>query len=56
MIRFDIGIIVLLMGALLFLASPIIAAKPDGTPLYYQDPDGKPAYAAEPAKAADGRD
>ena len=56
MIRFDIGIIVLLMGALLFLTSPTIAAKPDGTPLFYQDPDGKPAYAAEPAKAADGRD
>jgi Cu(I)/Ag(I) efflux system membrane fusion protein len=56
MIRLDIGIIVLLMGALLFPMAPAIAVMPDGTPLYYQDPDGKPAYTAKPAKTADGRD
>ena len=56
MIRLDTGIGVLLMGALLLLALPAIAATPDGKPLYYQDPDGKPAYTAEPAKTADGRD
>lgn len=32
------------------------AADTMTSPLYYQDPDGKPFYAAEPKKAADGRD
>ena len=29
---------------------------PTGPVIYYRDPDGKPVYAAEPRKAADGRD
>ena len=56
MIRSATCLATFLLGMVLSVAVPAIAASPDGRPLYYQDPDGKPAYAAQPAKTAAGRD
>jgi membrane fusion protein, copper/silver efflux system len=46
----------LLLPVMLLNATLATAAEPLRQPLYYQSPDNAPYYAADPKKAADGRD